>query len=419
MNVITDYLRSQKAAMLRECYQRYDTPAEARITDVAAGRIVPGFAGCSGETLTGVVGDDGLFVADSHVVDNPEEIENRAAELTFEEVDQTVVYLGMFSSHWGHFITDCLSTFWFLGSLDADRYVFSYYQGQCPEISGNIRLALDLLGVLEKIEIVSEPRRYSRVFVPRKGMIPGEYTLKECGSVYDSIIAEGLRRSVKDYDGCKQIFLSRSRFPKAIQNEPGMKEVEQLFVGNGYEPVCPENISLIELISRLSSAEEIASFSGTPPHNLLFAPRGSHLIVLEKYADLNNYQQGIDRLRDLDVTYVDAAFFVWSVDPGLGPFLLGYTSKLQSFAADRRFRLPERKFNAAKMLRRFFRVYYRHYKRRWILHEWQISQVSLFKEAYDDSLTEFEPWLSGKKPIFLLDFLRPRYIAKRLWQLFH
>ena len=66
------------------------------------------------------------------------------------------------------------------------------------------------------------------------------------------------------------------------------------------------------------------------------------------------------------------------------------------------------------MLRKFFRKYYKHYKRRLISPEWLESEIGLFNEAYQESFDVFGKWLSGVRPIFLSDALRPRYIVKNL-----
>lgn len=412
MDIEYKYLRPKKAALLKSRYEIYRDYGESRITAVSDGAVVPPYIDSHGDLIAGVVDDSGRFVVDSHCVDFPEEIEQHASSLIFNKEDKIIVYLGYFNQHWGHFITDCLSTFWFLGKIDADKYVFSCETGS-PEIHPNIRLALNLLGVWDKIEIVSRPVRYRKVYVPRRGMIPRDYILKESSVVYDKII-DAASEELPDMDYPEKLILGRSQLPKAIENDYGTIEIEQFFKDNGFVAIFPEKITLVQLIGYLANAREVMVISGTLAHNMLFAPCGSRLIVIEKYPNINNYQQGIDRLKNLKVTYIDASYFIWPVSPGLGPFIMSDTLCLQSYAKDFNFTAPSPFNRDRKVLRKFFRKYYKHYKRRLISPEWLESEIGLFNEAYQESFDVFGKWLSGVRPIFLSDALRPRYIVKNL-----
>lgn len=419
MKVETKYLRPKKAALLKERYGMYENGAEARISEIQDGLVLPVYTDIHGDLITGVIDNTGNFVNDSHTVDFPEEIEDYARSIdSYGREDETIVFLGLFNSHWGHFITDCLSTFWFIGSVEADKFVYTYPEGEIPKIEGNIKIALELLGVMDKIEFVSKPTRYRKVYVPRKGMVPREYALKESSTVYETIISNALkdlRSDDTDHNAFpEKILLSRALFQKAKANDIGMEVVERFFISNGFAPLYPEKLSLKELIVYLSKAKEVAAISGTLTHNMLFAPSGSCLTVIEKYANINNYQQGIDIIKNLDSTYIDASYFFCTVDPGLGPFVLAETPELHRFMEDRGFRYSQSHLNCGKILRRFFRLYYRHYKRTWIMPEWLEPEIELFGEAYRASLPVFGPWLDGARPIFLSDLLRPRYLAKKL-----
>ena len=146
---------------------------------------------------------------------------------------------------------------------------------------------------------------------------------------------------------------------------------------------------------------------------------GTRVTILEKYANINNYQQGIDILKNLDVTYIDTAYFICPIDPGLGPFIMSDTPEFRQFASDHALSYTLRTRNPGKMLRRFFRLYYRHYKRRWIMPEWLEPEIHLFNEAYEASLPVFGARIEGRYPLFLSDALRPRFIAKTLLRILH
>lgn len=419
MKIDIRYLRPRKAALFKERYHLYDRMPSGRIAEVAGGRIIPAYRDDRGDTVSGVTDDGGAFVSDSHQVDFPAEVEAHASGLRFKHKKGSVVYMGLFNPHWGHFITDCLSTFWCMGKVEADRYVFSYFKGEEPELHPNIRQALELLGVLGKIEIVNEPLSYDRVYVPCKGMVPREYVLEESSSVYDRIISEGLKRYKGGNSGREKIILSRGRFPKALLNDLGTREIEKVFEDNGFVPVYPEQLTLVELIGILSGSKEVLTIAGTLAHDMLFAPQGSRLTVLEKYPNVNNYQPGIDILKHLQVTYIDAAWFIWSVSPGLGPFIMGDTPELRRYAEDNGLAYNPQMKKPSAQLRRYFRLYYRHYKRQWIMPEWLEPEIGLMREAYEAGEPLFGEWLAGRRPLFISDALQPRFLAKTLRRLLH
>lgn len=207
--------------------------------------------------------------------------------------------------------------------------------------------------------------------------------------------------------------MSRSKLSKATMNEIGLIAVESLFTSNEYEPIYPEALSLSELIWILDVAESTAAISGTLPHNMMFAPSGSRLIVLEKYANINNFQQGIDIVKDLDATYISADYLLHCVDPGLGPFIMGETPELMAFISDAGWKKPKasQRFTRSDVAR-YFSLFFRHYGREWILPEWIECEIGLLREAYDKSMPIFSKWLSNHSPVLFFDWLSPRLVIK-------
>lgn len=413
-NTITDYMRPEKAAMMRRKREPFLNPPMHELREIGNGAVIPAFRHESGELLTGVVDADNSFVDMSREVYHPHDIEEKAAAAEFVMRDETAVYVGYFNSHWGHFTVDCLPCFWFLWEhTDADKYVFSFDEEKTPEIPHNIREALELLGVWNKVEIISSPTRFRHLYVPTKGLVSEEYMLPESIKVFDRIVENALNTPC-DRPLPDKLLMSRARLPKAKLNDLGTENVEGLFTANGFEAVYPEQMSLTELIWYLSRAKETVAISGTLMHNMLFAPQGSRLTVIEKYANINTFQSGIDLVRELNTTYIDAYYFIKPVEPGLGPFIMGPTPQLQQFAADRGMRYSIKPINPRATLRKFFTLYRRHYKRQWIMPWWLDAETGSMREAYDASQALFGPWLKGDKAVFVSDMLNPRFLARKL-----
>lgn len=215
----------------------------------------------------------------------------------------------------------------------------------------------------------------------------------------------------------KKIYLSRSKFRKAIENEPNISWLDDYFSENGFEVVYPEKLPLVDLIHILNNAEVVCTVSGTLPHNMMFAPNRTKLWVIEKTAVFNNFQSGVDLLRNLDVTYVDANALIWTTSAGLGPFIVYPNDKFKAFAKTNGLLEPQEWSHMEKRnaLRRFIKMYRRHYSRKWILAEWEESEISNLREAWHDTMKDFGSWISGEKPIILADKLYLRGQIKRLY----
>lgn len=413
MKICYDYMRPEKARMMRTIIEPFLKPHAKEIRLLENAGVIPAFSHESGEVLTGVVDSDNRFVDISHEIYHPDDVERKAADSEFSHREETVVYVGFFNPHWGHFVVDCLSSFWFLDEIKADRYVFSYHEGQKPVIHKNLREALMLLGVWDKIEIVDSPVRFSKLYAISNGLVSEEYVLPEVSNVFERIIRNALSRPYES-PLPQKVLMSRSKLPKALLNDIGTENVERLFTANGYHAIYPEKISLTELIRFLHGAKECAAISGTLTHNMLFAPNGSKLYVIEKYAYINTYQPGVDILKNLETTYIDANYFLRSVNPGLGPFIIGPTPQLERFASDKGMKYVVESIRPRATLRRYYSLCYRHYKRRWVMPWWLDSEIASMREAYEASMDLFGPWIEGDRAIFISDMIHPRHIAKLL-----
>lgn len=422
MNICYDYLRPKKAALLRERYKLYEDSARTPKCVCAHNAVVYPCLNIGGGDLYGCIIDSNGNLIEAPYIDtaNRELFEEWSRQHPAgESFDGSVIYLGTLNTHWGHFITDCLSTFWWLGEMDADKYLFSVPEGKDPHLYPNIIEALDLLGVRSKVEFISSPVKCRKVIIPCRGMLPRDYILPECKRIYERIAAEACRNMDKKAAFPEKILISRSSLKKAVLNDIGTAEVEKIFTDNGYTAVYPEKISLTQFIRLLHHARETVMISGTLPHNMLFAPCGSKMIVLEKYANINNFQQGIDLIKDFDVVYIDAAYLIKCVSPGLGPFILGNTDEFRRYCRDAALVNDMKPMNCRKVLAQYLKLHFRHYKWQWILPEWLEPEIGLLREAYNATLPIFEDWLTGKKWIYLYDLLRPRFIARKLRHLLH
>lgn len=426
MKLITDYLYPLKAGVLAGRYERLEQADHPlALTMVEGGVIVtPQLRGCNDTCVTDPRGS----IVEGSVMEAEEEFTALVARLGQEDIadapeEATVLYGGYFNTHWGHFLTDVLSRLWPLyvtpGGAGVDRIVFCLHEGEKPRLSGNIDRALTLLSVRDKIEFIDRPTRYRRVLVGETGVYPRSIFAKDVKVVYDRLAEAALSLPAPSTDYGKRLYMSRSRLPKAVKNEPGTERLDSLMEEWGYRVIHPEKMDLAELIHALHAAREVAAVSGTLPHNMLLGRDATSLTILEKYPAVNNYQPGVDRLRDLRVTPVDCGAFIRPVSVGLGPFIIYPTRKLMAWARDNK-KTPPTPLSDRECrvyLRKFQKRFRRNYGEQWVMPDWLIDETALCCEAYRETALTFGPWLEGLRPVTLSDLLNPLRIARRLKRL--
>ncbi len=422
MNVANiDYLRVKKRDLLLkryEIFKRNNKPL--RVVEIDDGTVIPFVPNmCNeGSYECGVLNDQFNFIPESGDIDFPNLVEDYGREHSAETGQElTVMYCGHLTGHWGHFITDNLSRLWAAvdGKYEFDRIVFVRQPGENNTPVGNILECLKMLHLDSKIDIIESPVRYKKILVPESGCIPRHHFSSDTTRVYDLIAEEAMKGASDDYPD--KIFMSRSKLDKALKVEYDLKWFDRFFLSNGYAIIYPEQLDIKDTIRYIRKAQTVAAFSGTLPHNMLFGNPGQNITIIEKYANINNYQPGIDLIRNLNVTYVDANALIWSVSAGYGPFIVYPNKWLQKFAADHQMIMAEPwdESHLRHILRDYFREFKRHYGYQWFMNEWLEEEIELLREAYRDSYKDFGGWLDGSKPLFIKDIISLRNFAKRIY----
>ena len=423
MNICYKYLRPGKGKLLAERYSLFASNIHPLRLDIAADAMLlpPPSAtthDCGVATLT----------RESGITIHPLSCDSDSADWLSQHAQQswrscpkeqaTVLYAGYLNPHWGHFIMDSLSRLWPAFLDDAPHYDHIIFLTDIRRrFHPNILQTLELTGLMDKIRFIDHPIRFSKVIVPETGIESRHHYGAEVERVYETIGRNADSRMLPSAG--KKIYLSRGRLGKARLNEPGSGWTDEFFAANGYTIIYPEQEDAATLITALRGADTVAALSGTLPHNMVFARPGTRLEVIEKSPGINNYQQAVDLMRRLDALYIDANAMIWTTDPGLGPFIIYPNHLMRAFCADMRLTppapwTPRKKRN---ILKRFFSLYRRHYGRQWILPEWMECEISILREAYADSSTDFGCWISGRRLLDAIDLLSPRYFAKWLLHL--
>lgn len=402
------YLRPKKAAWLQKMY---DSPFALR-EDLEVWRgsnatILP---------VRSVYGEEALF-GRGGVMDESDRyvplsgIKDRLNHgYSYEKADyreERVVYCGYMVNHWGHFLVEAVTRLWYALENDptVDKYVFVLDENEEREIRGNYREFLVLLGIWDKTEFISRPTTYREVIVPEISFQNMTYYSQKYLDTFDALA----KNAAVDpqWTPIEKIYFTRSHFAAKNGYEFGLDALDDYYRRNGFAILAPEKLSLSQTIFYLRHAKEVASMSGSTPHNMLFGPNGKCLTTLERLVMNDDHQVCINRMRQLQVTPIDASHHFYPVD-FCGPYFLAYNHILERYTRDRGMVPPDDRFISRKYLddcfKQYMRSYYDNYQHRWFMMDWYTEITDSIWEAYQDSYPLFCIYLDGKKP-----FLKEHY----------
>lgn len=415
------YLRPQKAQMLKKWCDAHievrETPEIWQGTDatILPLRRDPSFGLLFGKG--GVVDSNGEYVALSAI---PGRVQ---FAYPFEKADykeEKVVYCGYLVNHWGHFLIEGVTRLWYFLENDPtiDKYVFFMDENEEREIKGNYRMFLELLKIWDKLEIITRPTTYREVIVPELGIhMRKAYTpklLKVFDAIADNVVIDPA------WDTPEKIYYSRSQFQKGQQFEFGFASLDNFFEKNGYRILYPEKVPLDRMIHYIRNSKVVATLSGSLPHNMLFARNGQKVEIVERLVISDDNQTDVNRMRELDVVYIDANIPVYTID-FVGPFIMGYTPELQRFAEDHGYLPPDEQYLTKKHYKKCFVQYMRSYQDlnhyNWFMQDWYGPFAESLYEGYQAGHVYFGDYLDGKRPFrwhhyFELHYLKQ--VVKRL-----
>lgn len=334
-----------------------------------------------------------------------------------EEKRETVVFCGYFINHWGHFLVEAVSRLWYFIQEDntqIDKYVFVVGENEHRILKGNYKKFFSLLGILEKIEIINKPTRFSKVILPQRSCKRPYYYADEYKLIFDFVVERNkVDSNWKRYD---KIFLTRSQLKKAKETDIGSDMLDSYFKNNGYKIIAPEELDLSEMIFYLRNAKIVAAVAGTLPLNLMFSIDNQKVIMMERVVINNEYTTLATIARNLDVTYIDSYISIYTTDLGSGPFMYFYRGLLEKYTKDNGLNPPEACYlsNAYEKscFKKYMKVYHHAYGYAWYMYDWAEKDIGAYREAYYDSLKYFSDYIWGLRPFKIEHLFQLRYIKQ-------
>lgn len=201
----------------------------------------------------------------------------------------TWLYGGHFMRHFGHFITETLSTLWpieLLEQHDVRGLVFHAYFADTPEdVADWQQQLLDLAGYAGlPVHVVHRlPLATDRLLVPTRAVTLNGWAHPEAVTVWQRAASAAGRA-----DGPDRVFLSRSEFNRRggsgrqpLRTDAEWDEaLDAAFADAGFAIVHPEQLPVVEQVRLAAGAEILAGASGSALHLSIFGPSDQRVIEL-------------------------------------------------------------------------------------------------------------------------------------------
>lgn len=222
------------------------------------------------QRVGGLSGDMGV-AADPEQVDVPRKAERLKGHW---------LYGGHWMGHFGHFLTESLTSLWpdpepGLEGIVFHQFVFGGavkpWQTELVGRTGH-RLPVRVVG--------AEPLKVDRLTVPTRGLVPNGFAYAESAQVWRRIAG------TVESPSPRRVFLSRSKFNlaqaasgAAVRTDPERdRVVDEIFAGLGFQVAFPEELPIVEQVALTAGAELVAGASGSGLHLSIFAPAGAGVI---------------------------------------------------------------------------------------------------------------------------------------------
>lgn len=287
----------------------------------------------------GVLNSNGKFVLQSrsyryncdHYQSAPSVLCARHAD--FQDCD--AIYCGRtMAFHFGHFLIEGLSRVW---PALTDEYAHAklvFTETHATPMPPYAVELLKLLGVWDRVLIISKSTRFRRVYVPMQSQAISYYASFAQSNVYQTIAA-----AAPDSEKYDKIYLSRAKM--GARKTYGEETVQHIFEKNGYKIIYPETLSISQQISLIKNCTHLAGTAGTALHLAVFMKPGGHVIQIKRNSEPGGNelpQQLLNKQSKLNFTLIWGS--IESKPSGhfsTCPQIIGVTQYLRQFMDDEKF----------------------------------------------------------------------------------
>lgn len=187
-------------------------------------------------------------------------------------------YLGWLIGHYGHFLTESLSRFWYcLDEATPRKFLVHTNYRSFAELPAHVLTALAAFGIGEgNLTLVREPYRVDKLHCPAPAMRCDDSSGTHMNAVYRHLTKS---LAVRSDERPRKVYVSRQSLPGDARrfNET---EIRDVFERLGFDSIAPEAMSFEDQLSLYANTTHLAGPVGSGMHNAVFTPPGAKALIV-------------------------------------------------------------------------------------------------------------------------------------------
>ncbi len=219
------------------------------------------------------------------------------------------IYVGRFSTHFGHFLVETLPRYWSLTRGVGPRQKLLIHEVRAYNFFEGFPFAQDIFRALglrrEHFFFAVEPTRIAELTVPHASLRQQAWAHPAYGRLCRHIgrrLLAGRRATRRG----RPVWLSKSRLGEGVARFLDEDRLEAALSAAGVEIVHPETLPLAEQLALFEEREAVLGMTGSAFHLAAFASAPTRLIGLGCDATVNSNLVLFDRIGRLDMQRVYA-----------------------------------------------------------------------------------------------------------------
>ncbi len=172
------------------------------------------------------------------------------------------IFAGYLFPHFGHFLLESLANLWYFKKHPETPIIWLGVHNQ-PDLNEVAKQFIELYNIENPVHILTEQTEIEQLVVPAPGYVIHTHYTDEQVKALQVVSAPNPKQG-------KKVWLSRSKLKEgALLNEATLEET---LSRNGWTIFHPQEHSIINQITMLKDAEEIAGIEGSAFHLLMMFP---------------------------------------------------------------------------------------------------------------------------------------------------
>lgn len=188
-----------------------------------------------------------------------------------KEITKPTLFLGNYSAHYGHWITDGMARLWAeLGRCEATGRTFVPIFGAATlrerDYIRHVLTGLELEGFTSARP--KRLRRYDTMLIPEPSFQLRHRIYRNAAQIHQLIAS---KIALDTTLGSRPVYLSRSKLERGMRSIVDEHLVEAVFERRGFDIVHPQDLSFESQVRLFNSAPVIAGFVGSSFHTGMFS----------------------------------------------------------------------------------------------------------------------------------------------------